>query len=196
MFSLFIFFLCRLSVWCLFFCYQWPKSCSPFIHTWQMWVVCLSMCRVPEFFFANILLISSLNVLIIIVYMWRMLGKERAATLYSLWLYCIVVFFFITVYCKSLFEWKSLLSCDWCMTMMNAKNYIPHLCVYVYVCVSVCVIMMLRLKEWHERDKCYVSLRYNRQVCFLFRSHMRSPSLSSEKRVEACVYIMKPTSRG
>lgn len=35
------------------------------------------------------------------------------------------------------------------MTMMNAKNYIPHLCVYVYVCVSVsvCVIMMLRLKE-------------------------------------------------
>lgn len=44
------FFLCRLSVWCLFFCYQWPKSCSPFIHTWQMWVVCLSMCRVPEFF--------------------------------------------------------------------------------------------------------------------------------------------------
>lgn len=24
------------------------------------------------------------------------------------------------------------------MTMMNAKNYIPHLCVYVYVCVSVC----------------------------------------------------------
>lgn len=33
------------------------------------------------------------------------------------------------------------------MTMMNAKNYIPHLCVYVYVYVSVCVIMMLRLKE-------------------------------------------------
>lgn len=33
------------------------------------------------------------------------------------------------------------------MTMMNAKNYIPHLCVYVYVCMSVCVIMMLRLKE-------------------------------------------------
>lgn len=33
------------------------------------------------------------------------------------------------------------------MTMMNAKNNIPHLCVYVYVCVSVCVIMMLRLKE-------------------------------------------------
>lgn len=48
------FFLCRLSVWCLFFCYQWPKSCSPFIHTWQMWVVCLSMCRVPEFFFLQI----------------------------------------------------------------------------------------------------------------------------------------------
>lgn len=47
------FFLCRLSVWCLFFCYQWPKSCSPFIHTWQMWVVCLSMCRVPEFFFGK-----------------------------------------------------------------------------------------------------------------------------------------------
>lgn len=35
-------------------------------------------------FFANILLMSSLNVLIIIVYLWRMLGKERAATLYSL----------------------------------------------------------------------------------------------------------------
>lgn len=194
MFSLFIFFLCRLSVWCLFFCYQWPKSCSPFIHTWQMWVVCLSMCRVPEFFFANILLISSLNVLIIIVYLWRMLGKERAATLYSLWLYCIVVFFFIIVN----HFWMKIFTLMWLMYDHDEckKLHSTSVCLCVCVCVCVCVIMMLRLKEWHERDKCYVSLRYNRQVCFLFRSHMRSPSLSSEKRVEACVYIMKPTSRG
>lgn len=32
------------------------------------------------------------------------------------------------------------------MTMMNAKNYIPHMCVFVYMCVYVCVIMMLGLK--------------------------------------------------
>lgn len=130
------FFLCRLSVWCLFFCYQWPKSCSPFIHTWQMWVVCLSMCRVPEFFFANILLISSLNVLIIIVYMWRMLGKERAATLYSLWLHCIVVFFFIIVnHCLNENLYSHVIDVwPWWMQKITF-----HICVFMCMCVCLCV---------------------------------------------------------
>lgn len=130
------FFLCRLSVWCLFFCYQWPKSCSPFIHTWQMWVVCLSMCRVPEVFFANILLISSLNVLIIIVYLWRMLGKERAATLYSLWLHCIVVFFFIIVnHCLNENLYSHVIDVwPWWMQKITF-----HICVFMCMCVCLCV---------------------------------------------------------
>lgn len=191
MFSLFIF-LCRLSVWCLFFVINGLKVAHHyFIHDKYELSAC--QCVGCLSFFANIMLISSLNVLIIIVYLCRMVGKESTNSLQSMVILYRCIFL---RYCKSLFEWKSLLSFDWCMTMMNAKNYIPHMCVFVYMCVYVCVIMMLGLKVWHERDKCYVSLRYNRQVCFLFWSHRRSPNLSSEKRVEACVYIMKLMSRG
>lgn len=90
------------------------------------------MCRVPEVFFANILLISSLNVLIIIVYLWRMLGKERAATLYSLWLHCIVVFFFIIVnHCLNENLYSHVI--DVCK-----KLHSTSVCLCVCVCVCVC----------------------------------------------------------
>lgn len=138
----FISFYAYWRLWCFrclfFFCVDWVSGACFFVINGlkQMWVVCLSMCRVPEFFFANILLISSLNVLIIIVYMWRMLGKERAATLYSLWLYCIVVFFFIIVnHCLNENLYSHVIDVwPWWMQKITF-----HICVFMCMCVCLCV---------------------------------------------------------
>lgn len=94
MFSLFIF-LCRLSVWCLFFVINGLKVAHHyFIHDKYELSAC--QCVRCLSFFANILLISSLNVLIIIVYLCRMVGKESTNSLQSM-VICIDVFFFVIV---------------------------------------------------------------------------------------------------
>lgn len=138
----FISFYAYWRLWCFrclfFFCVDWVSGACFFVINGlkQMWVVCLSMCRVPEVFFANILLISSLNVLIIIVYLWRMLGKERAATLYSLWLHCIVVFFFIIVnHCLNENLFSHVIDVwPWWMQKITF-----HICVFMCMCVCLCV---------------------------------------------------------
>lgn len=147
----FISFYAYWRLWCFrclfFFCVDWVSGACFFVinglkvahHSFIHDRCESSACQCVgclSFFFANILLISSLNVLIIIVYMWRMLGKERAATLYSLWLYCIVVFFFIIVnHCLNENLYSHVIDVwPWWMQKITF-----HICVFMCMCVCLCV---------------------------------------------------------